>query len=265
MIFPNSPAASTIPPVELEKRVNSFNQRRTLIRSNPSLYVSKTRLSIRQIPVFVTERCLRHLAVHSIKEFDAEAKRGERQGLSEDEMLEDDGHEQKLMDSLTGEEVNIPRHERKAESGKPSKAKLGKVKQAKVVRLAERVDPLTGKGKSKGYGFLELHRHSDALKVLRWANNNPQVEQLCRQWWYEELQDLLSTLKKDKTQDETTVGRIKKIKEAIEARSDKETTSKKTLIVEFSVENILIIKKRAGKEMDVFEKVSVLSGDSKSC
>ena len=33
---------------------------------------------------------------------------------------------------------------------------IPRVRQAKIVRQADRVDTLTGKGRSKGYGFLEL-------------------------------------------------------------------------------------------------------------
>ena len=38
------------------------------------------------------------------------------------------------------------------------------VRQAKIVRQADRVDAVTGKGRSKGYGFLELGAHADALR-----------------------------------------------------------------------------------------------------
>ena len=50
-----------------------------------------------------------------------------------------------------------------------------RVKQAKIVQQMERVDPITGKGQSKGHEFLEMDTHADALRVLRWVNSHPGV------------------------------------------------------------------------------------------
>src|ERR1700755_614820 len=125
----NSPAADSLPAEELEKRTNSFNARRNLLKMNPSLYVSKTRLSVRQIPIGVTECMLKRLANYAIREFEEEGARGERQPLDQAELEED-----------------------VVEKGKLRKGKSGqKVKQAKIVRESNKVDALTGKGKSKGY------------------------------------------------------------------------------------------------------------------
>ena len=55
----NSSAADSLPAEEVEKRTNSFNARRNLLKTSPSLYVSKTRLSVRQIPAGVTEHMLK--------------------------------------------------------------------------------------------------------------------------------------------------------------------------------------------------------------
>ncbi|CDO75284.1 hypothetical protein BN946_scf184334.g2 [Trametes cinnabarina] len=74
IILPNTPAAELLPPAEVEKRTQSFNARRALLRSNPSLYVSRTRLSVRQLPLFVTERMLKRLAIHAMRAFEAEAR-----------------------------------------------------------------------------------------------------------------------------------------------------------------------------------------------
>ena len=81
--------------------------------------------------------------------------------------------------------------------------------QAKVVRATEKVDPLTGIGKSKGYGFLEMRSHQDALRVLRWANNNPTVEGLMRDWWTVELTELI-----ERTRASVDEGRLEEIKRA---------------------------------------------------
>ena len=68
--------------------------------------------------------------------------------------------------------------------------------EAKIVRQQDRVDVLTGKGRSKGYGFVEMEKHADALRVLRWANNNPAVGKLFDEWYKEELKELLEKEKK---------------------------------------------------------------------
>ena len=88
VIMPNTPAAEHPPPAEVEKRTQSFNSRKALLKSNPSLYVSRTRLSIRQLPLFVTERMLKRLAIHAIRSFKSEVKAGSRAALTEDELAE---------------------------------------------------------------------------------------------------------------------------------------------------------------------------------
>jgi nucleolar protein 4 len=115
------------------------------------------------------------------------------------------------------------------------------VKQAKIVRQAERVDPVTGKGRSKGYGFVEMHKHADALRVLRWANNNPNAGPLFEEWWKDELQDLVK-VEKAKADGDRDDARLKRLKDELEKGSTKK--SKGTLIVEFSIENITTIQRR---------------------
>ena len=114
------------------------------------------------------------------------------------------------------------------------------MKQAKIVRQQDRVDAVTGKGRSKGYGFLEMEKHADALRVLRWANNNTAVNKLFEQWWREELQLLLEVEKKKAKKDEARVERIK-----TELEQGAQRKSKGTLIVEFSIENVQVVKRRA--------------------
>ncbi|KAG1780011.1 hypothetical protein EV702DRAFT_1276933 [Suillus placidus] len=220
VILPNTPAASTIPPVELEKRTNSFAARRTMLRTNPSLYVSKTRLSVRQIPLFVTERTLKRLALHALRTFKDEVQKKERDDLTPEEL----------------EEVT----KESDESGDPST----KSKQAKIVRQHERVDPVTGKGRSKGYGFIEMPRHADALRVLRWANNNPAVAPLLSTWWKEELGDLI---KLEKGKGEPDEARLKRIKDELEGQVK---VPKGTLVVEFSIENVQVVQRRADQNKE---------------
>ena len=240
MILPNSPAAETIPQVELEKRTSSFNARRTMLRNNPSLYVSKTRLSIRQIPLFVTERVLKRLAIHSVREFNAEVKKGIREGLSPDELTEP-----AEIDNEASKDVMKAEHGIKSKKRKPVGVRPTGVKQAKIVRQSDRVDPVTGKGRSRGYGFLEMHAHADALRVLRWANNNVDVGVLFDKWWKEELADLMKQEKTKETQDEA---RTKRMKDEMEGTSK---PAKGTLIVEFSIENIQVVQRRAAQKEKV--------------
>lgn len=219
VIMANSPAADSLPAEELEKRINSFNARRNLLKTNPSLYVSKTRLSVRQLPVSVTEHMLKRLGNYAIREFEEEVGRGEREPLDPAEMEE-------------GEVV---------EKGKEKKGKKSgqKVKQAKIVRESNRVDALTGKGKSKGYGFLELHKHEDALRVLRWANNNRAVGDLWDGWWRSEAEELIKREKGD------GAARVRKVKEE---EQSKRKAIKKTLIVEFSIENVQVTERRKSRK-----------------
>ncbi|KAF8185003.1 hypothetical protein K438DRAFT_1837253 [Mycena galopus ATCC 62051] len=232
VILPNTPAADTLTSTEIERRTASYNARRTLLKSNPALFISKTRLSIRQIPIFVTERLLKRLAIHAVRAFQDDVKSGARAELSPDELADvpDDEEDSK-------------------EDGEPKK-KLSKkmllgrrtgVKQAKIVRQAERVDPVTGKGRSKGYGFVEMNKHADALRVLRWANNNAAMGPLFEAWWKDELEDLVKS-EKAKANGDRDDTRLKRLKDELASGSVKK--AKGTLIVEFSIENITTIQRR---------------------
>jgi nucleolar protein 4 len=253
VILPNTPAAQHLSPAELEKRNQSYNARRALLKSNPSLYVSKTRLSVRQLPLFVSERGLKRLAIHAVRAFEEEAKAGSRRPLSEDELRADEVSE--------GEDgTTVVQGEEEDKAGK--KRKFGKkgdrptaVKQAKIVRQGDRVDLVTGKGRSKGYGFLELHAHADALRVLRWANNNIALGALLEEWWKAELKDLIEAEeKKPGTGDGAAVrddARLKKMKEELERDGKK----KGTLIVEFSIENVQVVQRRVTRQKETKETV----------
>ncbi|KAJ7043307.1 hypothetical protein C8F04DRAFT_1029446 [Mycena alexandri] len=230
VILPNTPAADTLTPTEIERRTSSYNARRALLKSNPALFISKTRLSIRQIPIFVTERLLKRLAIHAVRAFQDDVKSNVRSALTADELADVPEEEEK--------EDNEPKKKM------TKKMLLGRrtgVKQTKIVRQAERVDPVTGKGRSKGYGFVEMHKHADALRVLRWANNNANAGPLFETWWKDELQDLVKA-EKAKPDGDRDDARLKRLKEELEKGSAKK--SKGTLIVEFSIENITTIQRR---------------------
>ncbi|KAL7284209.1 hypothetical protein ACG7TL_001491 [Trametes sanguinea] len=251
IILPNTPAAELLPPTEVEKRTQSFNARRALLRSNPSLFVSRTRLSVRQLPLFVTERMLKRLGIHAMRAFEAEVKEGKREPLTEDELTERaaepdaDGDGDVKMEGSDDEDASSKKT--KGKGGKFSK-KTGRptgVKQAKIVRQQDRVDPVTGKGRSRGYGFLELTTHADALRVLRWANNNPAVGRLFETWWRAELEALVEAEKR-KEQSKRDEQRIKRIREELEKGVPPK--SRGTLIVEFSIENVQVVQRRSAKQ-----------------
>ena len=163
---------------------------------------------------------LKRLVTHAIQAFDEEVVSGSRTGLSEEEMARDE-----------------PTPDGDKTRRKKGKA-IPRVRQTKIVRQADRVDPLTGNGRSKGYGFLELREHADALRVLRWANNNSDVPSLFSEWWSAELAEL----KKD-----ADPARLKRIIET-ESRGSSAKQPKGLLIVEFSIENVQVVQRRAARQ-----------------
>ncbi|CAE6468051.1 unnamed protein product [Rhizoctonia solani] len=237
VIFPNSSAAVGLSEAELATRQAAFDSRKALLRSNPSLYVSRTRISVRRLPLWASERVLKRLAIHAMREFEAEVSRGERNPLTRDELQRD-----------------VSEKDSQAKGAK--KGRRTGVQQAKIVRAADRVDAVTGKGRSRGYGFIETNEHADALRVLRWVNNRPGVFGLLRGWWREELKDMVTALKDDAAgKDGERESRLKRLKEELERldaelgpEADKEPKeargSNKTLMLEFAIENIQVVKRR---------------------
>ncbi|KAK6005324.1 hypothetical protein QM012_008103 [Aureobasidium pullulans] len=152
----NSPLYEQLPPSERTMREASAKQRKTLIESNPSLHLSLTRLSVRNIPRSVTSKDLKQLAREGVVGFATDVKEGKRQRLSKEEL------------SRGGED------EAKAEADRKKRAK-GIVKQAKIVfegREGAKVDEKSGAGRSRGYGFIEYYTHRSALMGLRWLNGH---------------------------------------------------------------------------------------------
>lgn len=243
VIFPNTPSAATLSPADVEKRVQAFNTRRALLKSNPSLYISKTRLSVRQIPLFASERTLKRLALHAVRAFDGDVKSGVRNGLTAEELHEDEPQGDGAAEN--GEETPVKKRKRK-----PGE-RYTPVRQVKIVRVSDRVDAVTGKGRSKGYGFVEMMSHADALRVLRWANNNPDVERLMKGWWKDELQDLLKRLddgQKKTNEEQARINRIKvRIKELDEVEKSKKI--ERTLVLEFSIENVQVVRRRSERKV----------------
>ncbi|CAK4032042.1 related to nucleolar fibrillarin NOP77 (RRM superfamily) [Lecanosticta acicola] len=143
-------------PSEKAMREASAKQRKTLIESNPSLHLSLTRLSVRNIPRSVGSKELKELARQAVVGFATDVKEGVRQKLSSEEL------------ARGGEESQAAEKARK-KSGK------GLVKQAKVVFEStggSKVSEDSGAGRSRGYGFIEYYTHRNALMGLRWLNGH---------------------------------------------------------------------------------------------
>ncbi|GAA5832198.1 hypothetical protein JCM3766R1_002332 [Sporobolomyces carnicolor] len=266
VIFPSWAIAKTLSAADMDARQSSFDARKGLLRSNPSLYISRTRLSVRQIPLYVTDGMMKRLANHALKQFQIDMKAGLQKPFTPEELA--------WVEDASGAK-EPEKVERK--KGVP----LSRVRQAKILRQSDRVDPLTGLGRSKGYGFLELGTHADALRVLRWANANKDVNRLFRVWWREALEKMIDQVEKG----EGKVGKEVKVKEkeerlrrlqekmeeleeeekiADEKASKREAAGKaatgeggrssKCLIIEFSIENAVTTKRRAEKADRAREK-----------
>ena len=150
----NSEMYQKLSATEVAMREASAKQRKALVEKNPALHLSLTRLSVRNIPKFVTSKDLKALARDAFVGFATDVKNGLRQKLSPEEI------------ARGGEEMKAAEHERKAK-GK------GVVKQAKVVfetKEGSKIAEADGAGRSRGYGFIEYHTHRSALMGLRWLN-----------------------------------------------------------------------------------------------
>jgi nucleolar protein 4 len=155
-IASNSPLYQKLAPSEIKMREDSATLRRKQIQENPSLHLSLTRLSVRNIPRSITSKDLKQLARKAVVGFAEDAKFGKRQKLSKEEI------------ARGGEEMVIAEKIRK-------KRGKGIVRQAKVVfetTQGSKVGEDTGAGRSRGYGFIEYYTHRNALMGLRWLNGH---------------------------------------------------------------------------------------------
>ena len=145
-----------LPPAEARIREASFRQRHNLLTKDPSLHVSLSRLSIRNLPKNITSKCLKSLAREAVVGFAAQVKANLREPLSREE-LRRGGKSMK-------EEERIRRAKGK-----------GIVKQAKVIFESpsgtKAVTENEG-NRSRGYGFVEYTSHRWALMGLRWLNGH---------------------------------------------------------------------------------------------
>lgn len=155
-IASNTKLWESLPPSEQTMRESSLKQRKALIEGNPSLSLSLTRLSVRNIPRSIDSKGLKALAREAVVGFATELKQGKRQRLSQEEL--ERGGEDMINADLA-----------RKNAGK------GIVKQAKVVFESEsggKVSEKGGAGRSRGYGFIEYYTHRSALMGLRWLNGH---------------------------------------------------------------------------------------------
>ena len=151
-----SPLSEWLSPSEIKMREDSAKQRQSLIKSNPMLHLSLTRLSVRNLPRSITTKDLKALAREAVVGFAKDVQSGLRKQLSREEL------------SRGGEEM------KRAEKARKAKGK-GIVRQAKIVfegREGSKVTEDSGAGRSRGYGFIEYSSHRWALMGLRWLNGH---------------------------------------------------------------------------------------------
>ncbi|PHH81647.1 hypothetical protein CDD82_283 [Ophiocordyceps australis] len=149
-----SPLFNLLTLAEIQMRQTSAAQRKKMVKKNPSLHLSLTRLAVRNIPRNIGAKELKELARKAIVGFAQDVKDGRRQPLSREEKARDgkDAKERERQRKLKGK---------------------GIVRQAKIVFESEqgsKVAEKTGAGKSRGYGFIEYSSHHWALMGLRYLN-----------------------------------------------------------------------------------------------
>jgi nucleolar protein 4 len=151
-----TPLYAMLAPSEIKMREDSATQRKRLIQNNPTLHLSLTRLSVRNLPRNITSKDLKALAREAVVGFAKDVKNGTRAQLSKEE------------EARGGDEM------REAEKQRKAKGK-GIVRQSKIVfegREGTKVSEDSGAGRSRGYGFIEYTSHRWALMGLRWLNGH---------------------------------------------------------------------------------------------
>ncbi|KAJ1330676.1 hypothetical protein BSLG_009128 [Batrachochytrium salamandrivorans] len=238
VIFAGSEAAKTLSEAELLKRTTSFADRKRILATNPNLFISRTRLSVRSLMPHVTDHELRKTAKHAVISFWKQVEEGIREPL-EPEVVEEEIQQ--------GNEA-------------PGIKRKVTIKQAKVLLDMDRLDTVTRKPKSKGYGFVEFNTHADALACLRWMNNN--MDAFIRKKAVGTAVAEPPRPAKGKNGKGPKGGKgAKGAKEDLVA----DTKADKRPIVEFAVENRLIIKQRSQRNnMDASKQPRAVNQDESS-
>ena len=225
VIFPDSPAASLLPSKEVERRVEGYNLRKTQVSKNPNLFVSKTRLSIRNCPLTLTDSKLRFASRTGVLEFWNQVNLKTRSGLDKIVLQED-----------------FPQLKTDLEVSSFTRETPGSIKilQCKLILQKDRLDSRTEEGRSMGFGFVEFKFHSDALACLRWMNNNPRAfEDSSKD---ENLKPFIN--ESESESQKSSKGKIVKEKDGKMPGKESSSSRGKRPIVEFAVENKLVLRKR---------------------
>ncbi|KAL9593110.1 MAG: hypothetical protein Q9219_007675 [cf. Caloplaca sp. 3 TL-2023] len=155
-ISSNTVLYDKLSPSEISLRAESVKQRQNLIRNNPALQLSLTRLSVRNLPRSITSKELKALAREAVVGFARDVKAELRQPISKEELS-------RSADVM-----------RQSENARRLRGK-GIVRQSKIIfeeRGGGKVAESSGAGRSKGYGFIEYTSHRWALMGLRWLNGH---------------------------------------------------------------------------------------------
>ena len=199
---PSAGNATTIASVA-QKSQASYAERKKVLLKNPNLFVSKTRLSIRNMATSVDDVILRKTAKIAVSKFWKDVADGKRETL-EPEVIQEEVQQGRSDPSSTPHRRIV-------------------VKQSKVMLDKTKLDVKTKKPKSKGFGFIEFESHADALACLRWLNNNPKA------FAPKPTADADS-------KDESATSVPKQVKQV------------KPPLVEFAIENRLILKQREQRQ-----------------
>jgi nucleolar protein 4 len=136
VILKDSEAAQGLSQQELDRRTEAYKTKKKKLE-NPNYAVSSTRLSVRNLPAEVDEKQLKSVFLAaSAEEFQHKNHAGE------------------LVNQIHGRAV---------------------IKQVKLMRESDKLDPKSGLGRSKRFGFVEFTDHQHALHALRVLNNNPKA------------------------------------------------------------------------------------------
>lgn len=170
LIKKDSKEAKDVPDAQLKVREDSYIARQKKLKKQLHLFVSRTRLSIRNLGKRPDEKWLKDLA---LREVDAWRQEMNSQ-LNSGAIGKSEKQELKTLKS--------------AENGLDHPIKI---KQIKIVRDKTKISPawvaqnsqespakkrpLVPKHVSLGYGFIEFRYHAHALAFLRRVNNNPNI------------------------------------------------------------------------------------------
>ncbi|KAG4093049.1 hypothetical protein H8356DRAFT_1404045 [Neocallimastix lanati (nom. inval.)] len=99
-IFPDSDLGKQINQSELSKRITSYTSRKQMLAKNPNLFISKTRLSIRNLISSIDDKILKQKAGESVIGFWKDAQNNKRKAL-EDYVIKEEKYTKDRIDNGT--------------------------------------------------------------------------------------------------------------------------------------------------------------------